>query len=137
MTSPFTVNKPTFAPKATTTAATKEQKPKAQVWLNIGYEVEVPANDGTMETRFINLPLGLPLDTMDEVPTGSTNEVFAAMQIAKNDLLKQLLAAAADLPHGGERLINLQIQMRRINDAHLNDGLTDPTINPFMRKIAL
>jgi hypothetical protein len=134
MKSPFTINRPTF-PK-TTLAATKEPKVKAQVWLNIGYEVEVPAPDGTMETRFINLPFGLPLDTMDEVSTGSTNEVFAAMQIAKNDLLKQLLEAAADLPPGGERLINLQVQMRRVNDAHLNDALADPDVNPFLRKVA-
>ena len=129
MSNAINITKPVFA------AATA--RPKAQIWMNLGYEIQVPTSDGTMETRFINLPMGLPLDTMEEVATTSTNEVFAAMQIAKNDLLKQLLAAAADLPPGGERIVNLQVQMRRVNDAAANVQLTDPAVNPFLRKIEL
>ena len=134
MSNAINITKPVFAAKTATVGAVRT---KAQIWLNLGYEVQVPATDGTMETRFINLPMGLPLDTMEEVPTTSTNEVFAAMQIAKNDLLKQLLAAAADLPSGGERIVNLQVQMRRVNDVAANVSLNDPTINPFLRKITL
>ena len=134
MSNAISITKPVFAAK---TAAPATARPKAQIWMNLGYEIQVPATDGTMETRFINLPMGLPLDTMEEVATTSTNEVFAAMQIAKNDLLKQLLAAAADLPAGGERIVNLQVQMRRVNDAAANVQLTDPAVNPFLRKIAL
>ncbi len=135
MSNAINITKPVFASKTAATAGTA--RPKAQIWMNLGYEIEVPATDGTMETRFINLPMGLPLDTMEEVATTSTNEVFAAMQIAKNDLLKQLLAAAADLPAGGERIVNLQVQMRRVNDAAANVQLSDPAINPFLRKLAL
>ena len=135
MSNAINITKPVFAAK--TAAATGTARPKAQIWMNLGYEIQVPATDGTMETRFINLPMGLPLDTMEEVATTSTNEVFAAMQIAKNDLLKQLLAAAADLPPGGERIVNLQVQMRRVNDAAANVQLTDPAVNPFLRKIEL
>jgi hypothetical protein len=136
MSNAINLTKPVFPSKASK-AADGTVRPKAQIWLNLGYEVQVPADDGTMETRFINLPMGLPLDTMEEVPTTSTNEVFAAMQIAKNDLLKQLLAAAADLPSGGERIVNLQVQMRRVNDSAANVSLNDPTVNPFLRKITL
>lgn len=135
MSNAISITKPVFAAK--TAAAPATARLKAQIWMNLGYEIQVPATDGTMETRFINLPMGLPLDTMEEVATTSTNEVFAAMQIAKNDLLKQLLAAAADLPAGGERIVNLQVQMRRVNDAAANVQLTDPAVNPFLRKIAL
>ena len=135
MSNAISITKPVFAAK--TAAAPATARPKAQIWMNLGYEIQVPTTDGTMETRFINLPMGLPLDTMEEVATTSTNEVFAAMQIAKNDLLKQLLAAAADLPAGGERIVNLQVQMRRVNDAAANVQLTDPAVNPFLRKIAL
>lgn len=135
MSNAINITKPVFAAK--TAAATGTARPKAQIWMNLGYEIQVPATDGTMETRFINLPMGLPLDTMEEVATTSTNEVFAAMQIAKNDLLKQLLAAAADLTPGGERIVNLQVQMRRVNDAAANVQLTDPAVNPFLRKIEL
>ena len=135
MSNAISITKPVFAAKTAATPATA--RPKAQIWMNLGYEIQVPATDGTMETRFINLPMGLPLDTMEEVATTSTNEVFAAIQIAKNDLLKQLLTAAADLPAGGERIVNLQVQMRRVNDAAANVQLTDPAVNPFLRKIAL
>lgn len=135
MSNAINITKPVFAAK--TAAATGTARPKAQIWMNLGYEIQVPATDGTLETRFINLPMGLPLDTMEEVATTSSNEVFAAMQIAKNDLLKQLLAAAADLPPGGERIVNLQVQMRRVNDAAANVQLTDPAVNPFLRKIEL
>lgn len=131
------ITKRTFGPKPTADSSNGGNRAKAQIWLNLGYQIEVPTSDGTMETRFINLPMGLPLDTMEEVATTSSNEVFAAMQIAKNDLLKQLLAAAADLPAGGERIVNLQVQMRRINDTNANVGLADPTVNPFLRKLAL
>lgn len=136
MSNAINITKPVFAAK-TAAGAPATARPKAQIWMNLGYEIQVPTSDGTMETRFINLPMGLPLDTMEEVATNSSNEVFAAMQIAKNDLLKQLLAAAADLPAGGERIVNLQVQMRRVNDAAANVSLSDPAVNPFLRKIAL
>ena len=136
MSNAINITKPVFAAKGAPAASTTA-RPKAQIWMNLGYECQVPTSDGTMETRFINLPMGLPLDTMEEVSTTSSNEIFAAMQIAKNDLLKQLLAAAADLPAGGERIVNLQVQMRRVNDATANATLTDPAVNPFLRKIAL
>lgn len=136
MSNAINITKPVFAAKQPA-AATGTARPKAQIWMNLGYEIQVPNNEGGMETRFINLPMGLPLDTMEEVATTSSNEVFAAMQIAKNDLLKQLLAAAADLPAGGERIVNLQVQMRRVNDVAANVALSDPAVNPFLRKIAL
>ena len=136
MSNAINITRPSFAAKAPA-AATGTARPKAQIWMNLGYEIQVPNNEGGMETRFINLPMGLPLDTMEEVATTSSNEVFAAMQIAKNDLLKQLLAAAADLPAGGERIVNLQVQMRRVNDVAANVALSDPDVNPFLRKIAL
>ena len=136
MSNQINITKPVFAPKSAV-ATPAAARPKAQIWMNLGYEIQVPTSDGTMETRFINLPMGLPLDTMEEVATTSSNEIFAAMQIAKNDLLKQLLTAAADLPAGGERIVNLQVQMRRINDATANAALSDPSVNPFLRKIEL
>ena len=136
MSNAINISKPVFAAKSTA-AAPANARPKAQVWMNIGYEIEVPSTEGTMETRFINLPMGLPLDTMEEVPTTSSNQVFAAMQVAKNDLLKQLLAAAAELVPGQERIVNLQVQLRRVNDANANAMLADPDVNPFLRKQAL
>ena len=134
MANAINLTKAAFGSKTSTAAPAKEYA-KAAIWLNIGYEVEVPVEDGSTETRFINLPMGLPLDTMEEVKTNSSNETFAAMQVAKNDLLKQLLAAAADLPPGGERIVKLQVQMRRVNEAS-NVALSNPDVNPFLKTLA-
>jgi hypothetical protein len=137
MSNAININKPVFAPKTTTTNA---QRPTATLWLNIGYEIAVPVSDGTTtttENRFINLPMGIALDTMEEVKTTSSNETFAALQIAKNDLLKQLLQAGADLQPGQERIVNLQVQLRKVNDPAANAGLSDPNVNPFLRKLTL
>lgn len=136
MSNAINLTKQVFGPKAAA-PATGAARPKAQVWMNIGYSVDVATNEGGVESRFINLPMGLPLDTMEEVATTSSNEVYAAMQIAKNDLLKQLLTAAAELAPGQERIVNLQVQLRRVNDANGNAGLADPAVNPFLRKQAL
>lgn len=133
MSNAINITKPTFGPK--TAAVPAKEYTKAAIWLNIGYEVQVATTDGTLESRFINLPMGLPLDTMEEVKTNSSNDTFAAMQVAKNDLLKQLLAAAADLAPGAERIVNLQVQMRRVNESS-SVALSDPTVNPFLKKLA-
>jgi hypothetical protein len=135
MSNAINITRPSFTAKAP--EAAKKDYVKANIWLNIGYEVEVQDNEGVVETRFINLPMGLPLDTMEEVKTNSSNETFAAMQVAKNDLLKQLLCAAADLKPGQERIVNLQVQMRRVNDAAASTALSDPSVNPFLRKVTL
>ena len=133
MSNAINITKPSFGPKTAATPA--KEYTKAAIWLNIGYEVQVATTDGTLESRFINLPMGLPLDTMEEVKTNSSNDTFAAMQVAKNDLLKQLLAAAADLAPGAERIVNLQVQMRRVNESS-SVALSDPTVNPFLKKLA-
>lgn len=91
-------------------AAGKTDKPKAQFWLNIGYT----ALEGTDDEKFISLPVGIPLDTQEPLPTNMSNEDFRAMRCAQNDLLAQLLAGAAQLEPGQETTINLQVQLRRV-----------------------
>lgn len=134
MSNSIDITRPATLNAAAPGKAVASNKPKAQFWLNIGYEVEVQTSEGA-EKKFINLPMGLALDSMDEVPTTSSNQIFAAMQIAKNDLLKQLLGVGADLAPGEERLVNLQVQLRRVNDASKNASLADPDVNPFLRKL--
>lgn len=126
------ITRPTFG--GGKKAAANTDRPKAQFWLNIGYEVPVPVEGGGTENRFISLPMGLPLDTMEEVPTNSSNAVFANMQAAKNNLFRQLMEAASALPEGGERLVNLQIQLRRVNG---ESKVVDPSDNPFIQNVVL
>lgn len=95
-----------------------EDRPKAELWLNIGYTVEVAVQNGeetVNETRFVSLPTGIPLDTMELLSTRSTNEGFRAFQSARNDLHSQIMAAAEALGPGEEKILNLEIQLRRVN----------------------
>lgn len=90
-------------------------RPKSRFWLNIGYDSGVK-DEATGGTKFVSLPTGIPLDGQDRVKTNSRNDEFAAFQQARNALLDQILAAAEKLAPGEERLLNLQIQLRRVND---------------------
>lgn len=86
------------------------QKP-IQVWINVGVPVET--DEGT---KFVSLPLGIPLDPLNPVSTNSKNEDFRAFQMARNDLLDQLKKHAARLRPGEEVFLPLSVQMRRIED---------------------
>ena len=135
MSNQIDITKQVFGNKGAANNGAKTDRPKAQLWLNIGYTVQVLDEAGNTVDKFVNLPMGLPLDTMEEVATNSSNQNYAALQVAKNDLLKQLIAAGADLPSGEERIVKLEVQLRRVNDVNGNANLVDPTVNPFLRKV--
>ena len=92
-------------------AAASNDRPKAKVWLNIGYQ----AGD-----KFINLPIGLPVDTMDAVDVRGQNEDWVKQQTARNSFLKDLQAYGASLQPGQEVILNpesmIQIRMRRVSE---------------------
>lgn len=113
-------------------AAIAGDKPKAQFWLNIGYDSGVTDEDGT--SRFVSLPVGIPLDTQEKLPTNSRNKDFGAFQAARNDLLDQLMELAHSMEPGEEQVLNLAIQIRRVNDTAPEASTTD---NKFARKISL
>lgn len=120
----------TFGLKEADTHVAKEDRPKAMFWLNLGYTVEVEVN-GVPESRFISLPVGIPLDTQEPEKTNSKNKEWAMMQAARNALLEELKGYAAHLEPGAEEIIELQVQLRRVNEeAHIPEGE-----NPFIRKI--
>ncbi len=89
------------------------KRPKAQIWLNAGYSIGEP---GTEEYRFVSLPVGIPLDASDAIEIKSSNTEFASFQSARNGLLDLVMAKAADLKPGEDCMVNLQLQLRRIND---------------------
>jgi hypothetical protein len=114
-----------------------DNRPKAEFWLNIGYTAEVMVNE-EVETRFVSLPTGIPLDTQEKLPTNSRNQVFAAFQGARNDLLDQIMDAAKHLEPGEEKIIGeaggLQFQIRRVNGETTQVKTEE---NPFRRQLAL
>lgn len=83
--------------------------PKAKIWLNLGYE----ANG-----RFVNLPIGTPIDTMKPTELKGQNEDWIKFQTARNDLLATFQAMGLQLEPGEEMVIpNLVIKLRRVNEA--------------------
>lgn len=128
-------NKVFGAPKPTAAAATPAQddRPKAQYWLNIGYQAN-NVIEGEDAPRFISLPTGIPLDTMEVLPTNSRNQVYALQQAARNDLMAQLMKAASQLGSGESKIVNLQIELRRVNE---DAGPVDASHSPFARELDL
>ena len=95
---------------------------------------EVQTAEGK-ENKFVSLPMGIPVDTQEELPTNQRSVEFAALQSARNNLLNQIMAAAKDLKPGEERNLNLEIQLRRVNE---EVGSMDPTAeNPFVQVLKL
>lgn len=118
--------------------AAAADKPKATLWLNIGYHVPVitTASDGTQvqENRFVSLPVGIPVDTMQMLPETSQNQGFAAFQAARNELLKLVIAAGASLGDGEDRPIALELQLRRISAPQ---AAIPTDVNPFIKPLVL
>lgn len=115
---------------------TQELK-KAQFWLNIGYGVEVDVRDdeGNVETeqRFVSLPMGIPLDTMEHLKMTKNTE-FNQLQSARNDLLDQILAAAEKLQPGESKTLRLDVEVRRVQGEMPAVEAKD---NPFALKLEL
>ena len=76
------------------------------IWLNIGYE----ANG-----RFVNLPLGLPIDTMKPARLRDGNRHWISFCEARNALLAELQAKASELAPGEEVIVrHLVLRLRRV-----------------------
>jgi len=112
----------------------RDDRPKSQYWLNIGYNVDYPLDDGSTEPRFVSLPTGIPLDGQEHLPTNSKNEAFAAFQSARNSLLDQLMAIAQTLQPGEDKIIKLEVQLRRVNGELETIKNED---NPFVKVLTL
>lgn len=123
----------------TSNSSDRANQPKAKIWLNIGYVVEnVPTSDGSgTESRFVSLPVGIPLDTMEKLPTNSRNQLYAQFQAARNDLFDQLMAVASELQPGEDRIFGVEnglaIQIRHV--AAERENITVGADNPFAMKL--
>ena len=100
------------AAKTTNTArssnrAAPQDRPAAKLWLNVGYD----ANG-----RFVNLPVGIPVDTMETLPVRGQNEEWAQFQTSRNDLLKSIQEAGDNLEPGAEIKLKLVVKLRRVNE---------------------
>lgn len=118
----------TFGNKQAAPAA--DSRPQAKFWLNIGYATGETNNQGN--EYFVSTPLGLPVDTQEAHKTNASDPKYAQFLAAKNDLLAQLIALGESLEPGEARIVDLQVQLRRVGE----EREVDNTKNTFIRKIA-
>lgn len=118
--------------KAALNVSTKtDEIEKSQYWVNVGYEVEVETDQGT-ETRFVSLNAGIALDRVQEMKTNSSNAEWNHLCAAKNDLHTQLMEAASQMKPGESKLVQLQVEIRRIKE---DAPIISSSENPFSVKL--
>lgn len=116
----------------------REDLPKAEFWLNVGYMVTVEI-DEIKETRFVSLPIGIALDTMEQLNTNSGNASWSMFQQARNQLHVDIMEIAKTLKAGEEVILGgdasdsnqLCIQLRRVKGP---SEAVNPADNPFARR---
>lgn len=116
-----------FGNKLSTAKAVVEDKPKSQLWVNIGYTVQVDGED-----VFVSIPLGIPVDSINQLPTNTRNVEFNLLNQARNELLQDIINSAEDLEPGQSHTLELEIQLRRI-DKEVDPLPADSSNNPFIR----
>ena len=108
------------------TATVVEDKPKSQLWVNVGYTQVVNGVD-----VFVSIPMGIPLESVKELVTNTRNVEFNQLNQARNQLLADILAASEDLEAGESHVLELEVQVRRIDKEP--DPLPTGSVNPFLR----
>ena len=107
----------TASKKNAETASAKREA--SELWLNVGVEVN---------GKFVSLPFGLALDTMNHVEARGQNVEYVQLQNARNELLEDLKEVAAKLAPGEEIEVPvLTIRIRRKN----SELELAPENNPF------
>ena len=128
-----------FGARNPTQNTNKEDRIPAKFWLNIGYSIDLMNTlTGEVETKFVSLPQGIPLDTMVRRDVSKGTPTFLAQATARNDLLDQILEVCATMKPGEDKIIgdtgDLQLQIHCVADAA---EVVAPTDNPFRKRLTL
>lgn len=114
---------------------TRDKRPPAEFWLNIGYPVALKDEDGNESITFVSLGLGIPLDQIEPFEVrkaGSSN--MAALREAQNELHEAIMTEAQKLAPGdsvilfGDVNVGLCVQIKRVRGE-----VEAPAENPLKR----
>lgn len=107
----------------------------AKYWMNTGYTSEVTNDEGQPESVFVSLRQGVPLDNIESFDlTKIRNPKMASLRAAQNDLHDQLMEVAEGLAPGEAKTINIEVEIRRVNEAVEAPAAKD---NTLIRKLSL
>lgn len=139
MSNQVTFVKPALFQSTQSQKASQNERPQADVWLNVGYYVPVYDGEGNqVDTKFVSLRLGIPIDTMEleaVPPPNGNNEDYRALIEAKNALQIQLKEAGSKLQPGQGVPVDLQLQLYR--RANRESAPIPAEKNPYLRKISI
>jgi hypothetical protein len=107
-----------------------DDRPKAQLWLNIGLPTDYKAADGSDKYSFLSLATGIALDTMAPIEIKGRNKEYNDFAAAQNRLREMLLEHLKDLKPGESVEVDLKIMARRVDDAPVPNS--DPNTNQFL-----
>lgn len=125
-------NSPTVFGQKNNAAVAPADRPKADLWINLGYE-STHLNEETGKPYFISLPQGIPLDTQELADTNVRSPELAAIRNGQNDLHAQLMEHCKNLQPGEEMFVTLQVQVRR---RKADVAPIDPANNPLIKKLS-
>lgn len=118
------------AAQAQTPANKADDRPKAQIWLNLGLPTDYKAADGSDKYAFLSLATGIALDTMAPIEIKGRNKEYNDFAAAQNKLREMLLEHVKDLKPGESMPIELVVMARRVDDAPVANS--DPNTNQFL-----
>ncbi len=97
-----------------TTAKGDEERRQSKLWVNLGYK--------NADGKFVNLPVGIPIDTMELLAVRGQSEDWVKLTHERNMLIKQLQAIGDDMEPGQEQMLPLEVQLRRVGNGLEIDG---------------
>jgi hypothetical protein len=92
--------------------ANGKELPESRGWINVGRVMNLPDQNGQLVKRFVNLGLGIPVDSIPKFKASPNNK----LRQKQNVLREQLLALLDEMQGGEERVLHLEVRIRRIND---------------------
>lgn len=128
-----------FSGMAQDNGPANQNRTPAQFWMNVGYQVMLPDEDGNNVPTFISLATGIPLDGITPFDIGkSRTQNMAALREAQNNLHAVFMAAAEELEPGESRIViaddsnGLAVEIRRVKG-----DVEAPAKNTLLREIKL
>lgn len=103
------------APVAPVAPQQQTQRPKAQVWVNVGKTFPIMDDDGSVENVYVSV-FGIPADVLEEPkPYTGKNRRMQQISARKIALFRKFKAAWEALAAGDALPVNgLELEMRRV-----------------------
>jgi hypothetical protein len=108
-------------PAAANQAAPAQERPKADIWMNLGQLVD---EDG--EEVFVSIPTGVAIDTMSPNKVGNPNSKMGKRLRLGNKFHQQLIEKGSDLEPGETVYFTIVAELRRVNTDESRAATAEP-----------